>query len=373
MSNSFTNRLYINSNDGQPLDDYYNKKRYELGTADVRCNPNQQLTLGLVKAVLPSTIGTFSTNPFVNTDFRRECYKLTNIVTRPTFLGFDKNIIDSNMTFYLSSADIADRQRVMIIFNPSKVYPDTINGYTVRTLPWGPKNTMIDMLGVMNSTLTPIGVDTDPVFKFQESYLKVGLYRLAITSTGASDVVIFPYLGTDPTVFRAIGGPIMRLDNANNPQNFYLVGGNSTLPHFANTTPEYVSHQMHNDPDLANVSSMINVLTNYTVDSFSSASNGVNNIIAQIPMEIYNLPTQQQVLGVTASVEVEGELPTTTLNTIEGSIVYQNANLEGGHKGIGVCCLNTFTTQLTDVLGQPLTLNGQNYVLEFEAKSSGSI
>jgi hypothetical protein len=372
MSNSFTNRLYINSDDGQSLDSYYNKQRYELGSSDVRCNPNQQLTLGLVKAVLPSTIGTFSTYPFVNNDFRRECYKLTNLVTHPSFVGADKNIRDSNMTFYLSSTGVAT-QKVMIIFNPSKTYPAVINGYTVRTTPWTPKNTIIDMLGIMNSTLTPVGVDVVPVFKFQESYLKSGLYRIAITSTGTGDVVVFPYLGTDPTLFRAIGGPVMRLDNADLPQSFYLVGGNSTLPHFANTTPEYVSHQMHNDPDLANVSSMINVVTNYTVDSFSSASNGVNNIIAQIPMEIYNLPTQQQVLGVTASIEVEGELPTTTLNTIEGSIIYQNANLEGGHKGIGVCCLNTFTTQLTDSQGQPLTLNGQNYVLEFEAKSSGSI
>jgi hypothetical protein len=93
MSNSFTNRLYINSDDGQSLDSYYNKQRYELGSSDVRCNPNQQLTLGLVKAVLPSTIGTFSTYPFVNNDFRRECYKLTNLVTNPSFVGADKNII----------------------------------------------------------------------------------------------------------------------------------------------------------------------------------------------------------------------------------------------------------------------------------------
>ena len=382
-SNSFTNRLYLNSDDGERLDEVYNKCRFELGSADIRAKPNQQLTLGVVKAVLPSTIGTFSNDPFVNNEFRLENIRKANeagtgTVAQRGAAPFVTN--GSTLTWYLNGSGVTGHH---LVFNPPPQKISTSNSspasyvtvggrqYIISYIPFSPKNNIVDLLGMMNAAVAKIS--GQEVFYFEPDFLKAGLYRIAFNA--ASGEVIFPWCGTDPTVARAIGLPIQKDTDWKNPQDYWLYNNTTGVPTAEANNP-YKTQFFLRDPNLASVLSVVNVVTDYTVDSFSSAAQGVNNIISQIPIEVYNLPSQAQNMSqvtVTASGTTTPTYQTGGDNMLEGTIVFQNNNLMGGHKEIGVNNLNTFVMKLTDSKGQPVNLQGQNYIIEFEAKSSGDI
>ena len=368
-SNSFTNRLYINSDDGEALDDIYNKRVFELGTSDVRAKPNQKLTLGVVKAVIPSTIGTYSPNPFVNNKMRFENVRKAN--------EFSFGTVNQRAAFSLITGstlawhDESSAVGYIIIFNPDREYPATIVSggvtYSVSYATFCPKQNIVDMLGIMNAA------DLLNTFYFEPDFLKAGLYRIAFNASSGS--IVFPWCGTDPTVARSLGMPIQSDTDWKNPQDFYLYNNTTGVPTQYANDPYRVQYMLR-DPNLAAVLPVINVVTDYTVDSFSSSSIGNNNIISQIPVVVYNLPSQQQNMSqvtITADGTTTPTYQTGGDSMLEGTIVFQNNNLIGGHKGIGVSELSTFVVELQDSKGQPLHLQGQNYIIEFEAKSTGDI
>ena len=382
-SNSFTNRLYLNSFDGEPLDEVYNKCRFELGTADIRAKPNQQLTLGVVKAVLPSTMGTYSNDPFVNNKFRMDNITKAiaagnGTVAQRGAAPFVKN--GSTLTWHLD-ADGVIGHHIVFNTNPQNISTDlsspdayiTVGGrqYLISYCPFCPKQNIVDMLGIMNAAVTRIsGAE---VFYFEPDFLKAGLYRIAFNA--ASGEIVFPWCGTDPTVARSLGLPIQKDTDWKLPKDYYLYNNTTGVPAQYANDPYRTSFFLR-DPNLASVLSVVNVVTDYTVDSFSSSAEGTNNIISQIPIQVYNLASQAQNMSqvtVTASGTVTPTYQTGGDNMLEGTIVFQNNNLMGGHKEIGVNNLNTFVMKLTDTQGQPVNLNGQNYIIEFEAKSSGFI
>ena len=369
-SNSFTNRLYINSDDGLPLDAVYNKTKHELGTSDVRAKPNQSLTLGVVKAVIPSSIGTYSHDPFVNNKLRFDNIKNANIKGTGTAAqrAAYPLVLGSTLTWHVEGSSTGN----MIIFNPSadQNIPTTVVAggitYTVSTAVFCPKQNIVDMLGIMNAA-------SSVVFYFEPTFLVAGIYRIAYNDTTGS--VIFPWCGTDPTVARSLGMNIQSPNDYLDPQDFYLYNNDTGVPAQFNSNPYRVQYFLR-DPNLASVLPVINVTTNYSVDSFASNGGGARNVISQIPVSVYNLASQAQNISQTTIDSSGGATPTYQTggdNMLEGTIVFQNNNLVGGHKSIGVSELSTFIVELQDSKGQPLNLQGQNYIIEFEAKSRGDI
>lgn len=353
-------RVYLNSTNGESKDDYGNKKIVDTGLANMISSPNQEYQLALVKATIPASIGIFPPDTPKEDAFRIDKelsgdsnysiashFKGSNVAislwTDTTFQtglgnmnikfcddGEDSNVQITGTTFYNFSANLSLRSN------------------------------MDDLLYILNESaklLNPTGI-TEDIFTTNSSGLTggIGLDQLVMVKTGF--VAVFHYGFSNRDVLRALGMATTYNSTLYIESNGQKIGADAPA-----SIPSHLSNVL--------------LRTDFNTNSFLSANNGSHNIVACIPIEnISNLAKHTIVTSLSVTEPSgEGEDFVTNNFLIKPSQTYnyQNKNLVGSHKTINTDSIGHITIELVDINGEKLNLNGQNYFVELEIITTGSI
>ena len=353
-------RIYLNSNNGESKDNFGNKKVIDTGLANMVSAPSQEYQLALVKATIPATIGIFPPDTPKEDAFRIEKeiegdanyniashFKGSNVAislwTDTTFQtglgnmnikfcdnGDDSNVQITGTTFYNFSANLSLRSN------------------------------MDDLLYILNESaklLNPTSI-TENIFTTNSSGLSggIGLDQLVMVKTGF--VAVFHYGFSNRDVLRAIG-----MSTTYNSTLYIESSGQKVGADAPASIPSHLSNVL--------------LRTDFNTNSFLSSGNGKHNIVACIPIEnVSNLAKHSIVTSLTITEPSEGSEEIVNNNfTLKQSQTYnyQNKNLLGSHKTINTDSIGHITIELVDLNGEALNLNGQNYFVELEIITTGSI
>lgn len=333
MATNISRRIYLNSNDGDAQDTLNNNKIFHVGSGEFRSDPNQTLGLAIVKAVLPSTIGSL---PATNKDGDLSMFLL--IISTDTNPSQHFRVI-----FNSNDLDLPD-----LVINVDPTTPNLTTTFVNKYYNITPKTTPKDIIGIINEIAGEIAVALDP------GSLLIGSNRLALAdATGTSDIVDilgpinnlnptvpFPY---DPATLRMLGTP-----------NGQILFNSPTL----GTVAKY-------ELNPGNALSAVQVRTQFNCGSFSSCNNGVRSILGEIPVTMSNSMATNQVLSSVDNTVV-------TDYQADSQIIYQNMSLQGAHKNIQCDTITNIDLTLTNADGGILNLLGQTYYLELEVISIGT-
>jgi len=333
MATNISRRMYLNSNDGDSQDTLNNNKIFHVGSAEFKSDPNQSLGLAIVKAVLPSTIGSL---PATNKDGDLSMVLISEAVGTG---GLHYRII-----FNSNDLDLPD---FVINMDPTQSGLTTfVNKYYNIT----PKTTPKDIIGILNEVCGSTIVALDP-----ESLL-IGSNRIALADQTGSDVffMLGPLsnngveLPTDPATLRMFGCP---------PEG-------QLLYHYA-LDPTFAKTVMKYELNPGSALSAVQVRTQFNCGSFSSCNNGVRSILGEIPVTMSNSMATNQVLSSVTNLVI-------TDYQTDAQIIYQNMSLQGAHKNIHSDTISNIDLTLTNADGGILNLLGQTYYLELEVISIGT-
>lgn len=334
MSTNFSRRMYLNSDDGESQDTLNNNKLFHVGDAEFKSDPNQTLGLAIVKAVLPSTIGSL---PATNKDGDLSMFLLV-MSTTASPSQYYRVIFNSNNL---------NLPNLVINMDPST--PTLKSTFVNKYYNITPKTTPKDIIGIINEIAGETVVALDP-----ESLL-IGSNRIALAdATGTSDIVnILGSLNNlnptvplpfDPTTLRMLGVPEKGQTLFNSP-----------------TLGTVMKYELNPGSAL----SAVQVRTQFNCGSFSSCNNGVRSILGEIPVLMSNSMATNQVLS-----SVDNSVVTDYQS--DSQIVYQNMSLQGAHKNIKSDTITNIDVTLTNAEGGILNLLGQTYYLELEVISIGT-
>lgn len=333
MSTNISRRMYLNSNDGDSQDTLNNNKIFHVGDAEFKSDPNQTLGLAIVKAVLPSTIGSL---PATNKDG-----DLSMVLISESAGGGG---LHYRIIFNSNNLDLPD---FVINMDPTQSELTTfVNKYYNIT----PKTTPKDIIGILNEVTGATIVTLDP-----ESLL-IGSNRIALADPTGSNVffMLGPLssggvaLPTDPATLRMFGCP---------PEG-------QLLYHYA-TNPALYQTVMKYELNPGSALSAVQVRTQFNCGSFSSCNNGVRSILGEIPVTMSNSMATNQVLSSVSNLVI-------TDYQTDAQIIYQNMSLQGAHKNIKTDTVTNIDLTLTNADGGILNLLGQTYYLELEVISIGT-
>ena len=333
MSTNISRRMYLNSNDGDSQDTLNNNKIFHVGDAEFKSDPNQTLGLAIVKAVLPSTIGSL---PATNKDGDLSMFLL--IVSTNTNPSLHFRVI-----FNSNNKDLPN-----LVINVDPTTPNLTTTFVNKYYNITPKTTPKDIIGIINEIAGETVVTLDP-----ESLL-IGSNRIALAdATGTSDIVdiLGPINNLNPTVPFPYDPATLRMLGAPTGQTLY----NSP------TLGTVVKYELNPGSAL----SAVQVRTQFNCGSFSSCNNGVRSILGEVPVIMSNSMATNQVLSSVTN------LVTTDYQT-DAQIVYQNMSLQGAHKNIKCDTVTNIDLTLTNADGGILNLLGQTYYLELEVISIGT-
>lgn len=351
-------RIYLNSQNGLSKDNYGNKKIIDTGLANMISAPSQEYQIALVKSTIPSTIGLFPFDTPKEDSFRLEKenegtnlnyniasnFKGSNVAislwTDTTFQtqigqmnirfcddGDDENIQITGTTFYNFSANLSLRDGI---------------------------DNLLEILNNSAKLLNPTLI-TEDIFTTNPSTLSDGYGVSQICMAVTNVVAVFHYGYSNRNVLRALGAST----TANS--TIYKTATENIGLDAPSNIPSYLSNVL--------------LRTDFNTNSFVSSGNGNHNIIACIPIENSSSLVNNAIIS-SLSVDSGTTPPTTTNNLVRKQSLtfnYQNKNLLGSHKTINTDSIGHITLELVDINGEALNLNGQNYFIELEIITKGSI
>jgi hypothetical protein len=193
------------------------------------------------------------------------------------------------------------------------------------------------------------GITTN-ILALDADSLEIGNYRVGIDSTNTTTAVVFDGRKSNDAVLKSLG---------------FHTGRDTLIETLPAVNIQAISPY---DTNVNNALTMILLKTDYNVNSYLSGDTGQHSIMGAIPISnISNISTN----GVLATYSsTDGTL---LENKVSGTINYQNKNLEGSHKNIHQSHIGNIRLTLCNQRGESLNLHNQNYFIELEIITNGTL
>lgn len=325
-----TKRLYLSSADSDETYVAKSGMKIDLSSANIRCKPNEALSVSLVRGNFPSTL----TNIGLTSSLRK-----TVAATLPAAPVDDScQVLAYGVGQYTGTWDPSKQTIYYIVFNDvNKVNLGQTN--TVLST-WNTNTTIKSVIDVMN---TQIGTPTMTWATGDQGNLR------KLTTLDSSQLVIFLGSYSTPNIMQALGCTSSGIT----PVGYLSAGGTQQF------TPEQFN--------VSNAGSNIFVQTSLGFQSFISWANGTNaNILASIPISsadsISGLQLDSQNYSTAA-----GQTFLETDNDTQ--INYVNHALSGSHKPITEDRIGSIELMLVDRRGVPVGTGVADWDVVLELKT----
>jgi hypothetical protein len=350
-STTQSHRLYLNSSDGIYIDKIQNKCDIQCGASDIIAVSNQKLECALVKASISTSIGSFASETPKDDQRRRdnavagtalyvnaEMFQGSNIKAKafnPT-----TSAVMGTINLRLNGSGTADAT----LMGDGTTYM-TDKQFTLR-------NNVNDLIQMINDCFIshPSAGITTNILALDADSLEIGNYRVGIDSTNTTTAVVFDGRKSNYAVLKSLG---------------CHTGRDTLIETLPAVNIQAISPY---DTNVNNALTMILLKTDYNVNSYLSGDTGTHSIMGAIPIaNISNLSTN----GVLAT--YSSTAGTLVENKVSGTINYQNKNLEGSHKNIHQSHIGNIRLTLCNQRGEVLNLHNQNYFIELEIITNGTL